>query len=132
MRRHEGRIDPTYLEQGKEPLHAQAPSGAEPGLDRLLGHADAPVEAGNGHEVAMAVVADIGDRAAGLGDLDGVLECDLAAQRLDCRVDADTAGDLEDSLNWIDGSGIDDHIGAIEAGQLLPGGNGLDGNDQSG
>src|SRR5215510_3872436 len=83
VRRHQRRVDPLTLQHPEQPLHAQPASRAEPGCDRLVRHADAPLDARYAYELTLAEVAGVGHRPAGLGDLDRGLEGRVSAQRLD-------------------------------------------------
>jgi hypothetical protein len=88
--------------QPHQPAHPLGAAGAERGADRLVAHPDAPLGARQGDVLAVAVVADVRDRAAGAGDLDAGLEGGGGAERLDRRVDAEAAGELEDRLDRVD------------------------------
>src|SRR5437879_6588568 len=56
---HACRIHTSGLDDPQQALQAQASAGAEAGLDRLLGHADAPLDTRNVHVLTLAVVANI-------------------------------------------------------------------------
>lgn len=85
---HRGGVDAVVFEQAEEALEAEAAAGTERGDDVLLGHADAPVVPRYLDELALAVVADVRDGAAGFRDADAVLERLVRPEGFDGDVDA--------------------------------------------
>src|SRR5215472_16582216 len=77
---HAGRIEALSLQNSQQALHPQSPSGTETGADGFLRHPDAPVQARNINEVALAVVSGVGNRTTRFGYLDRVLKWFGAAQ----------------------------------------------------
>src|SRR5436190_880667 len=89
---------------------AVPPIRVEAGLDRLLGHADAPLDTRNVHVLTLAVVANIRDRAARLGHLDRVLERDIRPQCLNRRIDSATTCHFDDALHDVFAAGVYDNV----------------------
>src|SRR5262245_34174845 len=120
VRRYQSRVDPLALKHPEQPLHAQPTVRAESGCDRLVRHADAPLDARYAHVITLAEVAGVGHRPAGLGDLDRGLEGRVGAQRLDRGIDALAVGQLHDAIDDILLGEVDDLVRAVDMGQLLP------------
>ena len=104
--------------QGAQLLHAESAARHQAAVDRLVAHANAPLNAGDVDIGAAAEVVDVADLAAGLEALDaGFVGGDIAAGD-DNLIDTLAAGQSENLL--VDGAVLvaDELVGAVELGGL--------------
>src|SRR5579862_2298343 len=84
------------------------------------------------HEVALAMVPDVGNGAARTRCRDRILESLVAAECLDRRIDAMPAGHLDDTLDDLAVGRIESDVGAVELRELTPLRHEIDRDDFSG
>src|SRR5271167_4167565 len=119
MRRHLGGIDAASLKYPNKALHAEPAARAKTGADGFFRHAHAPIQTRDCDVLAFAVIAYVGNRAAGFGHLDGVLESLLTPQSLDCGIYTCSIREFHNSSDRVFPSVIDNRVGAIDTRQLL-------------
>src|SRR5215469_10830709 len=120
MGSHWGWIDPLHLQQPQKTHHPQPAARAEPSCYRLFRHSNPPLHTGQVHKFALAMVADVGDRATRLGGAHAILEGGVSAQRLNGGIDTYPIRERQDALHRILLGEVHDNVSAILAGEVLP------------